>query len=318
MFVAMFNMGSSVYAVDISFTPLNLTEAAATAAFTNLKTRDALWYQKDYFIYKYNSTLFGIVVIEKNTNNKVLFDHTDDADFDLDRVWVSYHASTLAPATHYRYSISTGAYSTSVSVTTPGSITVSGPAYYSYYTNMKLYQRTYDEEFFPNVIIDVQKQSPYLALGYPNPDWLFVSGVSEEAYWLSMGIDYQQIIADYEAQQANWIRDLVCFVMFNTDPACESGNAVDSPFYDLTFFWEDFASGISGLFIGTIDFFKALVGEGLTAVSGVFANILSFGSSIKTLFGYLPYPIDNIADLGIDISVGLALLKLGRMVFLKV
>lgn len=313
----LFNFSVGVSAADIPFTPLTLTEAAATSAFSDLKNRDPLWYQKDYFIYKYNSTLFAIAVIPKENGSKVIFDDTIIQDFDLDRVWVDARASTSSARKDYRYNISTGAYSTTVTTTVNGSFIVSGPTYYSYYTNMNLVNRTYDSEFFPNVIIDVPLTKPHLGLGYPNPDWLFQSGVSEEAYWLALGIDYQQIIADNAVKQTDHLEDIYCF-LFSWDAACDSGNIEDSPFYDLTFFWTDLFNAISTFFSSFVTFIANIATQGINAISGVFNNVATFGTSIKTLFSYLPAPFNTISNLGIDISLGIALLKLGRMVFLKV
>jgi hypothetical protein len=294
--VVVFNGATPVFAGDIPFTPLTLTEAVATAAFTDLKNRDPLWYQKDYFIYKYSSTLFAIMVVSKDNGSIVIFDDTIIQDFDLDRVWVDARASVSSSRKDYRYSISTGAYNTTITTTVNGSFIVSGPTYYAYYTNMNLVNRTYDSEYFPNVIIDVPLTKPHLGLGYPNPDWLFQSGVSEEAYWLAMGIDWQEIIAENQQEQTDWIKDLTCFFLFNTDPACDSGDPADSPFYSPLLFFTDFVDGIGGLFEITVNFFQDLFGIVDEQISDSFVpNTTNFISKTSQVANKLPNPLNTVA-----------------------
>lgn len=329
-FVFTFGSSLSVHAADVTFTVKSLTESVFTAAATDLKSRDSLWYQKDYIFYEYSSTDFMVTVIPKENNSYIAFVHTDDTDWDLDRVTVFAYASSSAPRKNYRYSKSTGAYISTTTTTTGGTFTLTGTAYYGMYTNMILYQRTFDQEYYPNVIIDVPVNKPYLGLGYPDPNWLFTSGISEEAYWLSMGIDYQKIMADQAQQQTDLLSGISTFLEVGYcttigglfDSKCDAYRQTIKDYYnenvDPFTFWIDVVKAVSTLVTGLVTIGANAVTNGISAISGVFQNTINFVTSVKTLFGFLPDPIDNIANVGLDVSAGVGLLHLVRLVFLKV
>lgn len=329
-FVFTFGASLSVHAADVTFTVKSLTESVFTAAATDVKSRDSLWYQKDYIIYEYSSSDFMITVIPKENNSYIAFVHTDDTDWDLDRVTVFAYASSSLPRVNYRYSKSTGAYISTTTTTTGGTFTLTGTAYYGMYTNMTLYQRTWDQEYYPNVIIDVQVNKPYLGLGYPDPNWLFVSGISEEAYWLSMGIDYQKIMAEQAQQQTDLLSGISTFLEVGYcttigglfDSNCDAYRQTIKDYYneivDPLTFWIDLIKASATLVTGLISWGYNTITAGVNAIPGVFTNTTSFVTNVKTLFGFLPDPIDNVANIGLDISAGVGLLHLIKLVFLKV
>jgi hypothetical protein len=316
-FTFVFGASLTVHAADITFNVGTLSEAVATAALSDVNDRMPTFIEYDYVIYQTSSTEFIISIYNKaQFDNYIRFDNTlDSGDWDLDAVVIVYNASATYPRYNYKYLISNGNYVSSASYTSSGEATFS-QTYYMYYSNMPLVERTYDSEYYP-AVTNINRTTGFKGVYPVDPNWLLDAGVDPDYLWWQINLDVDYEMLEESKKQTTFAEMIACFFM-PFDPACESGEPTDSPFYDISTFWGDLFDGIGSLFTGLLGFFITLASEGVSAVTGVFANIISFGSSIKTLFGYLPDPIDNIADLGIDISLGVGLLKLGRMIFLKV
>lgn len=330
-FTFTFGAALSVHAANITFNVGSLSEAVMTAALQDLNARKPDWIEYDYVVFQTSATQFGILLYNKaEFDNYIRFDNTVDGnDWDLDRVAIIAGASTAYPRYNYYYLISNGSYVSNASYTSNVDYTFS-TTYYMYYTNMPLIERTWDPEYFPTIIVNNTQTTGFKGLYPIDPNWLLNSGVDPDYLWwqINMDVDYQ--ILDEEKNQTDLLESMgdvlkVQFcALFGTwvggdcadvndqlqDYFATEGNPVT--------FWIDLIKACGTLITGLVDWGYTTVTAGVAAITGVFDNTLDFVASIKTLFGYLPDPVDNIANVGLDISAGVGLLHLARLVFLKV
>ena len=126
--------------------------AGIVTALQDLYSRKNDFLNYEYIIYQSSSNTSQMIIslFDKSLNNEMEFDHTYDADYDLDRVNVYYYADSTKLRYNYIYVISTGAYVSSSSWSTSGTYTLS-PTKYFYYGSMPVKQKVYDATLYPAI-----------------------------------------------------------------------------------------------------------------------------------------------------------------------
>jgi hypothetical protein len=321
-FTFVFGSALTVHAADIPFLQGSLSEAIMTAALTDVNTRKPNFIEYDYLIYQDSSTTFLVALFDRYFDNYIRFDMSLDSDWDLDRVGIVFSANATYPRVSYKYDLSNGSYVSTYNSTSGTDYTFPQDKY-MYYTNMDIYERTFDPEYFPSVVINVKQSTGYKNLYPVDPNWLLNAGVDPDYLWWQIDQDIQYELLEEEKKQTDFWEKSFCIWTFGLiGDQCDV--VIDEIKTDLgetqnpLTFWIELIGGVSTLVVGLIEWGAEIVVTGIAAVSGVFNAVIGFGTSMKSLFGYLPDPVDNVANLGVDISIGVGLLKLGRLLFLKV